>query len=80
LAENAILRINSHGVAGARVRNSPGFENNLVIFILWGEQTVIYENSYTEDVYVPGLYWLRIRTEEGISGYIANRLVEPADL
>jgi hypothetical protein len=70
-----VLRLNEHGTDGARLRDRPGF-GGVVIEMLWGARQLEYLDSFTPDEYVSGLYWLRVRSPEGLEGYIASHLVE----
>ncbi|MCL2204456.1 MAG: alanine and proline-rich secreted protein Apa [Defluviitaleaceae bacterium] len=69
------LRLNAHGIAGARLRDLPGFDG-VVIEIIWDDRQLEYLDAFTPEPNVPGLYWLRVRSPEGLVGYIASHLVE----
>ncbi len=70
------LYLNEYGVPGANVRDKPDGENSTIIEIIWGSAELQYLDEFYEDVQIPSMYWLKIRTESGTEGYISNRLVQ----
>ena len=74
--ENIILRLNSRGIIGSRLRNAPNFEDSYVIEILWGEQRMTYTGVFHEDDYDTNMYWLQVIAPSGQIGYISSQLVE----
>ncbi|MCL2215462.1 MAG: SH3 domain-containing protein [Defluviitaleaceae bacterium] len=75
---NIRLSLTEQGAQGARLRDGPGIAGNTIIEILWDDTLVTYLHSFVPDVYVNGLYWLRVRTPGGAEGYISSQLVEVA--
>ena len=70
------LKLNEAGRGGAWLRNGPGISGFVVIEVLWGDVVLDYMNHYVHDDYVIGLYWLRVRTPDSNTGYLASSLVE----
>lgn len=71
-----ILLLNEEGQNGAWLRSGPGISGFVVTQVLWGDVRLVYENYFVEDGYVRGLYWLRVSTPDGNTGYISSSLVE----
>ena len=61
---------------GARLRSGPGTADTVVIEMLWGDEILVYLNHYVADADVDTLYWIRVRSESGVVGYIGSHLVE----
>jgi len=74
LGADAALRLNDYGAAGVRLRDRPGF-GGVVLLMLWGEQGLVFLNEYEADTQMDGLYWLRVRTDDGMEGYIASHVI-----
>ena len=74
--ESRVLRLNSEGMIGSRLRSGPSFEYSYVIEILWGEQRMEFTGVFYTDDYVPDMYWLQVIAESGQIGYISSQLVE----
>ena len=75
--ENIILVLNEEGRRhGVWLRNGPGITGFIVTEVLWGDVILQYLHYYMPDVYVNGLFWLRVRTPEGNTGYLSSSLVE----
>ena len=70
------LVLNEAGRGGAWLRNGPGISGFTVIEVLWGDVVLDYLEYYVPDDYVNGLYWLRVRTPNGNTGYLSSSLVE----
>lgn len=73
--ENAILTLNEQGKQGARLRDGPGITGQTIIEILWDDVQLTYLNMYVPDLYVSGLFWLRVQSPGGAVGYISSQLV-----
>ena len=71
-----ILVLNAEGRNGAWLRSGPGISGFVVTQVLWGEVRLVYENFFVADEYVRGLYWLRVSTPNGNTGYLSSSLVE----
>lgn len=72
----AVLALNEAGREGARLRDGPGISGQIIIEILWDDDTLIYLNKYVPDAYVNGLFWLRVQSPGGTVGYISSQLIE----
>ena len=70
------LVLNEAGRGGAWLRSGPGISGFFVIQVLWGDVILHYLGYYVPDDYVSGLYWLRVRTPDGNTGYLSSSLVE----
>jgi len=75
LPEYASLRLNELGAGGARLRDLPCFADGRVIEMVWGNHVLTFLNELYADATVPGLYWLRVLSPEGLAGYIASYLL-----
>ncbi|MCL2187563.1 MAG: hypothetical protein FWC16_10670 [Defluviitaleaceae bacterium] len=75
LSAAAVLRLSPYGMDGARLRDVSGFLG-VVIGIVWGDAQLEFLGEFIPEVHVPGLYWLQVRTADGLVGYIASHLVE----
>ena len=75
-AANIVLMLNETGRSGAWLRTGPGISGFIVTQVLWGDVVLDYMGFYVPDDYVTGLYWIRVRTPEGNTGYLASSLVE----
>jgi len=64
---------------GARLRSGPGTADTVVIEMLYGDEILEYLGYYTADAYVDTLYWIHVRSQAGVVGYIASHLVEVVD-
>ena len=71
-----MLVLNERGQGGAWLRNGPGISGFVVTQVLWGDMVLDYLNYFVPDNYVNGLYWLRVRTPDGNTGYLSSSLVE----
>jgi len=71
-----ILQLNELGQSGARLRDGPGILDYNVIEILWDYDQMVYLHAFAPDSDVPGLYWLRVLSPSGTTGYISSQLVE----
>ena len=71
-----ILVLNEEGRNGAWLRSGPGISGFIVTQVLWGDVRLVYDNFFVEDEYVQGLYWLRVTTPDGNTGYLSSSLVE----
>ena len=74
--DEVALILNESGREGAWLRNGPGISGFIVTQVLWGDVVLEYLHYYVPDYYVNGLYWLRIRTPDSNTGYLASSLVE----
>ena len=71
------LALNAEGRrAGAWLRDGPGIGGTVVVEVLWGDDVVEYMRHYVPDEYVRGLFWLRVRTRNGNTGYLSSSLVD----
>jgi len=75
-SDEIILQLNELGKSGARLRDGPGILAYNVIEILWDYDQMVYLHAYDPDIDVPGLYWLRVLSPGGTTGYISSQLVE----
>ena len=73
---NITLILNEVGRDGAWLRNGPGISGFVVVQVLWGDVVLEYLQFFVPDEYVNGLYWLRVRTPDGNTGYLSSSLVE----
>ena len=71
-----ILVLNEEGRNGAWLRSGPGISGFVVTQVLWGDVRLVYDNFFVADEYVQGLYWLRVVTPNGNTGYLSSSLVE----
>ena len=74
--DEVALILNESGREGAWLRSGPGISGFIVTQVLWGDVVLEYLHYYVPDDYVIGLYWLRIRTPDSNTGYLASSLVE----
>jgi len=73
--EHVVLYLNELGQMGARLRDGPGIRGYSVIEILWDNDQLVYLGDYQPDMYVEGLYWLRVLSPSGAEGYISSQVV-----
>ena len=71
-----ILVLNENGRQGAWLRSGPGISGFVVTEVLWGDIRLVYRHYFVPDNYVSGLYWLRVLTPNGNTGYLSSSLVE----
>jgi len=76
LEDGAVLTLNEEGRQGARLRDGAGIAGQIVIEIVWEDDVLIYLNEYVQDVYVNGLFWLKVKSPSGTVGYIGSQLIE----
>lgn len=74
LSENVRLRLSPDALTGARLRDTPGFLGT-VIQMVWEDAELMYTGIYIDEPFVPGLYWLQVRSADELTGYIASHLV-----
>ena len=70
------LVLNESGREGAWLRSGPGITGFVVTQVLWGDVVLEYLHYFVPDDHVNGLFWLRVRTPDSNTGYLASSLVE----
>jgi len=72
------LALTQEAREGARLRSGPGTAGTTVIEMLWGDDLLTYLGYYVADMDVETLYWMRVISPSGATGYIGSHLVEVA--
>ena len=70
------LALTQEAREGARLRSGPGTADTVVIEMLWGDGLLTYLGYYVPDADVSTLYWMRVLSPSGVTGYIGSHLVE----
>ena len=70
-----VLYLNEVGAKETRLRSGPGIVGYSVIEMLWDNDKLVYLHSFYPDLYVRGLYWLRVLSPSGTEGYVSSQLV-----
>jgi len=75
LNSEIVLYLNEVGAKETRLRSGPGIAGYSVIEMLWDNDKLVYLHSFYPDLYVRGLYWLRVLSPSGTEGYVSSQLV-----